>query len=739
MNPTLLSSFPPTPPVLTDLRSSLAIRRRLPLADWSESNIVLSPEYSNKTGPLHLFGWQRGIFDAFTDPNIQEIVVMSSTQIVKSLFLMCAIAYCIAEDPGPILLVEPKDDAAKQFSKRRLTALARDCKILHGKISESVHDGRNTLLSKDFPGGNLLIVSARTPTDLSQHTIRYLFCDEVDKYTADVGGSAEKGGEGDPLDLAWQRAMTFGSRRKRVIACSPTVAGTSRISRAFALSDQRRPWVPCPHCSVMQFLQFRNKEGYRVRWDSSLARELQPPTARYHCISCEKPWSEIQRWEAVNHHTEWRPDKPEMTQHGVAGFWVNHLYCPFTWKTVPELAKGFLNAKADRQALKVFVNTALAEEWQEEGETPDKDRLFARRETYPFNDAAIIPQRGLFLTAAVDLQDNPPRFEVEVVAWGRGRENWSIGYWIIQAFAENGELLPVTSPELRVQLDELLQRNWLHESGHTLPILVMCMDTGKTPKPVYEFARTHHQLQYNPAAGIKLHAIRTVVPVKGNDDDLCIISKVSKEDAARKRQGVRIISVGTLCAKTEIFDSLKHCQPRPNGSLSGLSSPGCYHFPLYLTTYFDGLTSEVRVVKSNGDVTYVKRGARNEPVDLKVYGRAGASIVGIDRFNEGHWRKLEEAVRPRDAAAAGVGPKVEGEGEVAGGMEVVTEEVVVDEEDEATSGLSPATSILQPPMTISTGADAISLYRSLTPSSPPPPPPLPVRPLPLRRIRGRFL
>jgi len=565
----------------------------------------------------------------------------------NSIALMCAIVYWIVEDPGPILLVEPKDDAARQFSKRRLTPLARDCRVLHGRISDSTHDGRNTILSKDFPGGNLLIVSARTPTDLAQHTIRYLVCDEVDKYTADVGGSAEKGGEGDPIDLAWERAMTFGSRRKRIIACSPTVAGISRISKAFARSDQRRPYVPCPKCGTKQILCLREKKMYRVRWDSGLSKDLAPATAHYHCIKCDHPWTELERWHAANHLVEWRADFPERTSAGIAGFWINHFYVPFTWKTTADITRQFLNAKDDRQSLKTFINTTLAEEWQEEGEVPEKQVLYARRETYPFNESAVIPQRGLFLTAAVDVQDNPPRLEVEVKAWGRGRENWSMGYWVIQVRAENGQELPVTSHELWDKLDaDILQRDWLHESGHTLPILVMGIDTGKTPKPVYEFARKHPQLHYGPS-GIRLVSARTVVPTKGTDDALRIIAGISKEDAARKRQGVRIVSIGTHCAKGEIFDLLRHAVPKPDGmTLSGEFVHGCYHFPMYDMVYFDGLTAEVKVVDVRGNVTYEKRAPRNEQLDTSVITRAAAAIVGIDRFGEAQWRQLEEAVKP---------------------------------------------------------------------------------------------
>jgi phage terminase large subunit GpA-like protein len=299
----------------------------------------------------------------------------------------------------------------------------------------------------------------------------------------------------------------------------------------------------------LQVLKFRDKNGYHVKWDSSLARELQPATARYHCIACDRPWTEQERWTACNHHAVWKPDRPDADR-SIAGFWVSHLYVPPAWKTAASITRQFLHAKQDRQTLKTFVNTVLAEEWIEEGEAPDREALFARRESYPFGDTAVVPQRGLFLTMACDVQENPPRLEVELKAWGRGRENWSMGYWVLQAFAQNGQELPVSAVELWDQLDELLYREWPHESGAALPVLCVCIDTGTNPKPVYEFARRpgHMQLAYGPQ-GIKLIAPRTVVPIKGTDDKLRIVAGISKEDAARKRHGVRIVKIGTVCAK----------------------------------------------------------------------------------------------------------------------------------------------------------------------------------------------
>lgn len=620
----------------------------LPLSVWAEQNIVLSPEYAARASALRLFGWQKEIMDSFTNSAVMDVTLMVSTQLIKTLFIQCALAYIICEDPGPILLVQPTDTDAKDFSRERLAPMIRDCACLHGLISSTSHDGvgkgvgSNRLQAKDFPGGNLSLVGAGAPGNLARRTIRYLFCDEVDKYKSDLKE------EGDPISLAWERTATFKSRRKRIMCCSPTIQGRSRIGRAYKASDQRKPLAPCWKCGYPQVLHFfPDEKGGGVMFDSSLSRDRQAATAYYQCANCPHQWNDTDRVRSAN-ASEWHAYAPLITKS--RGFWISHLYSP--WKDLSEIVQAFLDSKDDRPAYKTFINTNLALEWAEDGETPDEEVLYGRRESYPFGIDAIIPQRGLFLTAAVDVQDSPARLEVEVKAWGRGRENWSISYEVLQAFSENGQVLPVTSPELWAKLEELLQRNWKHESGHTLPILAMSIDTGSRPKPVYDFARKHAQLSYSPGSGLRLHANRTVIPVKGTADQLRIISKVSKEDAMKKRQGVRVISFGAHCAKQEIYDALKHIKPRTlpglggDGSLSGLPTPGACHFPMYDMVFFEMLCSEVRVVKDDGKVVYEQRNPRNETLDTFTMNRAAAACVGIDRFNDAQWRQLEAAVLP---------------------------------------------------------------------------------------------
>ena len=102
-----------------------------------------------------------------------------------------------------------------------------------------------------------LRAGANSAVGLRSTPARYIFLDEVDAYPS----SADE--EGDPISLAEARSLTFAHRRKVFLVSTPTVKGVSRIEREFEASDQRRYFVPCPHCGEAQWLKFE-----RLRWDT---------------------------------------------------------------------------------------------------------------------------------------------------------------------------------------------------------------------------------------------------------------------------------------------------------------------------------------------------------------------------------------------------------------------------------------------------------------------------------------
>lgn len=603
----------------------------LQLADWAEKNFYLSSDYSARSGPIVLFGWQRAILNAFTDPRVETLVLMAGTQLVKTILIQAALAYVIKEEPGPVLIAQPTDDDSKTFSKERLEPMLRDIPVLKNKIAGGKRDSSNNITFKRFPGGSLSLVGSQSPGNFARRSIRYFFADEIDKYPASAGK------EGDQLGLGDERTVTYGSRKKKIRCCSPTVRNQSRIEKEYENSDQRKPWCPCGACGKYQTLKWS-----QVKWDNSLPIEDAPNTAHYECEHCGALWNDVERFRA-SEKAEWRATKPFV---GTAGFWISHLYSP--WKSLAEIVRAFLKAKDDRQLLKVWTNTTLAELWDEPGDTPDDEKLYARREKYPFGlENAVVPQRVLFLTAAVDVQED--HLWVEVAGWGRGKERWSIAYEQIKVLGSDNLPLRTTDGRVWAELEKILQRDWLHESGNTLPIAVMTIDTGSRPRPVYDFAMTHAQPGYG-SAGIRVYAPRTVVPVKGSStrELQSILMGVSKEDAARKRGGVKIVSVGTGAAKQEVFDSVRY---RPNEG----PTPGAYRFPEYERYYFEQLCSEKKIVHPNGNIEWTPFRA-NHALDCAVYNRAAAAIFGADRFGEPQWQLLEARVKPpvRDAVPSPV-------------------------------------------------------------------------------------
>lgn len=600
------------------------------VSEWADQYRVLSKSASAEPGRWNTSRtpYLRGVMDALSpsDPT-QVVVFVKSTQIGGSECGNNWVGSIIDQAMGPTMIVLPTSSAAKKSSKTRVTPMLEDSPRLHGKVRDAKsRSSGNTTLVKEFPGGVLIFAGANSATDLKSSPVRNLFMDEIEEYPSDVDG------QGDPEALAEKRTDTF-PMRKIFKVSTPTIVD-GRIDRAWHASDQRRYFVPCPHCGHEQILQFeRLRWETRKRWEvinadgEILEAEPNAPGAVerdlgellsvwYECVSCEKQIFEHDkpgmlaggRWIAQNPG----PDR-------AAGFKISALYSPIGWVSWRQIVLAWLEAQRDTSGikLKTFTNTVLGEPYAEEGETIEDHVLRRRVESRALG---VVPLGCLLLAAGVDVQGN--RLEAYVWGFGRDEECWLIDRQILWG-----------SPMEDCTwsgLEDLLRKGYEHAGGGKLRILAMAIDAGdgNTTAAVRNFAR-------------KWALSRRVLAIKGQSvAGKPILGRPTLQDVNHRgqiiRQGVNLWPVGTDGAKGWLYGHLKIEQP----------GPGYVHFPTGLPDeFFVQLTSEKRVTRyirgrPKSEWT-IERGRRNEALDCAVYALAAAHYCGLTRVN---WDALEAGI-----------------------------------------------------------------------------------------------
>ncbi len=604
---------------------SVKPQERLLLSEWADKYRRLSRVSSAEPGPWRTSRtpYLKEIMDCLSTVSpVQKVVLVKGAQVGGSEVGLCWLGYVIHKTPGPFLLVAPTVGMAKNYSKQRIDPQLESVAVLRELVPPArSRDSGNTVLTKDFPGGELVLTGANSAASLRSMPARFVFMDEVDAYPHDVDG------EGDPIVLAERRAATFARRRKILLVSTPTLAGTSRIQREFDRSDKRYYYVPCPHCQHKQTLRFE-----RLRWT-----EGKPKTVKYHCEACEQAIEEHQKMAMLSAgHWQATAECDAI----IRGYHLSSLYSPIGWFSWAEAAKMFEDTKHSPELMKTFVNTVLGLPYEDAYEAPEWERLYERRENYPIG---VMPEGGLFLTAGVDVQRD--RIECEIVAWGRNKISWSVDYQVLDG--------DTAQTSVWRKLEKLLNTDWPHAYGNTFPIRVMCVDSGYATQTVYDWVKPHPQATWG-AGGARASQPRTVAAIKGCATETALISKVSRADAGGKRRGLKRWNVSSSVGKEELYRWLKLPRPTDEALASGESyPPGTCHFPQYGEEYFKQLTAEKRVIslhKGFPKSTWEKDPTRhNEALDCRVYARAAASIYGLDRFKESDWQRLEDAVGTKPA------------------------------------------------------------------------------------------
>jgi phage terminase large subunit GpA-like protein len=640
------------------VRAAWSTPPRISVPAWADEYRQLAKGFGAMSGQWETSTVEvaRGPMLAVTEPGVRTLTAMCATQLLKTELLLNIFGFYAHLDPCPILILQPKDDSADQFSKERLQPMVAATPVLRERVGGS----EETLTYKPFPGGFAGITGAGSPDNLARRPIRVVLADEINKYRPTK--------EGDSLVLVDERMATFGLNSLSVRACSPTIEDECAISQSYAQSDQRRASLACPHCGHRMFPMFFK----HVQWDKDEKGGHLPKTARIYCEACGAAWSEGERLRALRttrwHQTrpyeccgvrrvpldayeagwrelgdsetaiaqvwDWWEDEddgryavyraarcPECGSWPVenthAGFQAGKLFSPSQKDKPSDQARKWLEAKGDADRELSWWNTQQGLPHRPlASKALAVDTLLARREVF----AGPVPFGVGVVTVGADVQDY--RIEIETAGWGRDEESWSIDYHVIE-----GEF---SDPNVQAALDAYLKRLWRRADGRTFEVMASCIDSGgHHTQAVYNFAKAR--------LGRRVWAIKGASERDGQRNPVWPTKKPNK----RTKASFRPVVIGGNAARDTIRNRLLLDVPA-----AGRPAPGYMHFPADRDVgYFQQLTADRLTLKDVGRrkvrIWETPSGKANEAADCRVY--AYAALCGLVHFGLQLNRRVEVA------------------------------------------------------------------------------------------------
>ena len=547
---------------------------QITVSEWAEEYRVLDTKssampgaWSNSVAP-----YLTGIMDEFNNYETEEIIFCKPTQVGGTEALQNMIGYIVMQDPSPTMIVYPTDVLAKSISENRLQPMFRSTPELKKKYDEN-----SSVLELQFEGMYISLVGSNSPSGLASKPIRFLMMDEVDKYP----GASNK--EADPIKLARERTKTF-HNRKIYITSTPTIKN-GHIWKAKESADiEKHYFVPCPHCGEYIEFKFSN---IRFPDEEGMSYVDRAELSAYVCQKCGCIISDNDKHSMLR-LGEWRTVRRSTKYARTVAFWINTLYSPFVrWS---QIAKEFLPSKDDPEQFQNFVNSWLAEPWEDTKLKTNAELVMERQTELP---ALVVPSWAKMLTAGVDVQENSLYWTIR--AWGDFLTSQNIAHGQALSFDE---------------IDRVMNLEYYTEEGTPFIVRLCLVDSGDQTDMVYDFCVLHSDW---------------ALPVKGSSHAQLShykLSKINREGSSANGMTLVLVDGG------KYKDMIAGRMQKPNGKGSWMVYEGCDE------EYAQQVTAEHKVnVKKNGVVRQEWQQkyshGDNHLLDCEVYALAAADILGV--------------------------------------------------------------------------------------------------------------
>lgn len=547
---------------------------QITVSEWAERYRVLDSKsaampgaWSNSVTP-----YLTGVMDEFNNYETEVIIFCKPTQIGGTEALQNMIGYIVMQDPSPTMVVYPTDVLAKSISENRLQPALKATPEIKQKFDEN-----SPLLELQFDGMYLSLSGSNSPSALASKPIKYLMMDEVDKYPS------ASGKEANPLKLAEERTKTF-HNRKIYITSTPTLK-TGHIWKAKEGADiEKHFFCPCPHCGEYIEFKFQN---IRFPDDETMSYADRAEVATYVCQECGCIISDNDKHNMLR-LGEWRTVRHNTNYARRVAFWINTLYSPFVrWA---DIAKEFLTTKDDPDEFQNFVNSWLAEPWEDTKLRTSEDLVMDRQTDLP---AYTVPSWAKMLTAGVDVQETSLYWTVR--AWGDFLTSQCVAHGQVLSFED---------------IDKIMNLEFMNENGEPMIVRLCLVDSGDQTDMVYDFCAMHSDYAL-PSKGASHGQLSTYK-----------LSKINKEGSGA--YGMTLVLMDTSKYKDMIAGRMR----KPNGRGSWMVHDACD------SEYAKQVTAEHKVNVRKGGVTRQiwlpkYQHADNHYLDCEVGAMCAADILGV--------------------------------------------------------------------------------------------------------------
>ena len=645
LGPLTVPSYPDPGRLVIDALPSLRPPRRISVPDWAADPVngrrINSATY---TGP-----WRNNFAPYMIEParmstsrKYRAVCFVGPARAVKSdALVLNVMGHRVVCMPRSMKIICPTEKAAAIFSRKKVAPMMLATPSVSSRLAK-VRNADN-LHDKLFEGGMDVRIAHPVSGELSMVDIADIIVTDFDR----IENPEDISGEGSLFDLALKRTETFGSLGMAIFESSPGKPVTNSEWQATTpheappctgiLSIYNRGtrgnfYWECPHCHDV-FRPLMSSLKYE--------RKATPgETAKTVFMACKNgcvigPDRKIALNEAgiwlheTNDARLVEINDPDVRDADVVSYWCEGPIAAIqSWKALvqrQEEALEELERTGDEGSLKGTVTLDQGRPYTPQsislGEGIEEKALKALAKPYPLE---VVPAGARFLTVQVDVQSH--RFVVHVDAWGVGLERWLIDRVEIvlpPAGAPGGDKRAIDPPrylEDWAVLPPLLERAYpVADSEFLLRPVAMIIDSGGeagVTEKSYGFYRAQKALGNG----------RRVYLNKGQggfDRDRARYGEPEKilQKKTGRRSDLRLVYSGTDKLKDEVTLGLTRNEP----------GPGAYHLSSHLSDrVFAEFCAEIRMTKG---WDRRKKGLPNEALDLAVYGKALAIVLGAEKIS----------------------------------------------------------------------------------------------------------